>query len=174
MNVLVVGNGGREHALTWKIAQSKRVKTVFVAPGNAGTDQDGVNVDISPNDIERLVRFAKENAVELTVVGPEAPLVDGIVDAFVSEKLRVFGPSKAASKLEGSKVFCKDLLHGADVPTADYGVGFAFVSMTAPFATRRVKMRRFTMHGPPGPEEEEGTAHAAGPEREAPHAGRNP
>jgi phosphoribosylamine--glycine ligase len=124
MKVLVVGNGGREHALAWKIAQSPRVTQVLVAPGNAGTAiEPGVeNVPIESDDIAGLVKFAKANAIDLTVVGPEAPLVAGIVDVFQREQLRVFGPSKAASQLEGSKVFCKDLLHGADVPTADYRV----------------------------------------------------
>ncbi|MCU0880678.1 MAG: phosphoribosylamine--glycine ligase, partial [Pirellulaceae bacterium] len=109
MKVLVVGNGGREHALAWKIAQSPRVTQVLVAPGNAGTaTEPGVeNVPIESDDIAGLVKFAKANVVDLTVVGPEAPLVAGIVDVFQREQLRVFGPSKAASQLEGSKVFCK-------------------------------------------------------------------
>ncbi|MEQ8785879.1 MAG: phosphoribosylamine--glycine ligase [Pirellulaceae bacterium] len=122
MNVLIVGQGGREHALAWKIAQSPRVQRVFVAPGNAGTATDAENVDIPAGDFAKLVRFAKENQVELTVVGPEAPLTEGIVDAFNDAKLRIFGPSKAAAQLEGSKVYCKNLLHSADVPTADYRV----------------------------------------------------
>ncbi|HVA48889.1 MAG TPA: phosphoribosylamine--glycine ligase [Pirellulales bacterium] len=120
MNVLVIGNGAREHALAWKIAQSARVERVFVAPGNAGTALDAENVDISPGDFPRLIKFARENKVRLTVVGPEQPLTAGIVDAFVAAGLRVFGPSKAAAELEGSKVFCKNLLRQADVPTADY------------------------------------------------------
>ena len=95
---------------------------VFVAPGNAGTAVDAENVDLSPTDFPRLIRFAKENDIGLTVVGPEAPLVAGIVDAFQAEKLRIFGPSKAAAELEGSKVFCKNLLRQADVPTADFQV----------------------------------------------------
>ena len=119
MKVLVVGSGGREHALAWKIAQSPRASRVFVAPGNAGTGAEADNVEISSDDIPALVKFVKENGVELTVVGPEAPLVAGIVDVFQREKLRIFGPSKAAAQLEGSKVFCKNVLHGADVPTAD-------------------------------------------------------
>jgi phosphoribosylamine--glycine ligase len=122
MKVLVIGNGGREHALAWKIGQSPRVLRVFVAPGNAGTAADAENVPIAADDTAALVKFAKENRIDLTVVGPEAPLVAGIVDIFQREKLRVFGPSRAASQLEGSKVFCKNLLHGADVPTADYRV----------------------------------------------------
>jgi phosphoribosylamine--glycine ligase len=120
MKVLIVGGGGREHALAWKIAQSPLADRVFVAPGNAGTSRDADNVPIPADDIPALVRFARENEVGLTVVGPEGPLVAGIVDAFGQEKLAVFGPSKAAAELEGSKVFCKDLLRGADVPAADY------------------------------------------------------
>jgi phosphoribosylamine--glycine ligase len=122
MNVLVIGNGGREHALAWKIKRSSRVDRVFVAPGNAGTAIDAENVDIKPSDFQKLIRFAHENRVGLTVVGPEAPLCEGIVDAFEQSKLRVFGPSKAAAQLEGSKVFCKKLLRSADVPSADYHV----------------------------------------------------
>jgi phosphoribosylamine--glycine ligase len=122
MKVLVVGNGGREHALAWKIGQSSRVEQVFVAPGNAGTAEDAENVDIPATDIPRLVDFARQNEIGLTVVGPEASLTAGIVDAFQAAKLRAFGPSKAAAELEGSKVFCKNLLRHADVATADYHV----------------------------------------------------
>ena len=122
MKVLVVGGGGREHALAWKIAQSPRVERVLIAPGNAGTASEGENVAIEADDIPGLVKFAQQNAIDLTVVGPEGPLVAGIVDVFQREKLRVFGPSRAAAQLEGSKVFCKDLLHGADVPSAEYRV----------------------------------------------------
>ena len=122
MNVLVVGNGGREHALAWKLAASPRVKRVFVAPGNAGTAADAENVDIAASDFPRLIAFARQNDVGLTVVGPEQPLVNGIVDAFTAEKLRIFGPSRAAAELEGSKIFCKNLLRNADVPTAEYHV----------------------------------------------------
>ena len=122
MNVLVIGSGGREHALAWKLAQSSRVERVFVAPGNAGTAREAENVDISPTDFARLIKFVRQNNVRLTVVGPEQPLSAGIVDAFAAEKLRIFGPSKAAAELEGSKSFCKNLLRQADVPTADYHV----------------------------------------------------
>ncbi len=122
MKILVVGNGGREHALAWKIGQSSRVKEVFVAPGNAGTARDAVNVDIAADDIAGLVKFAKAERMDLTVIGPEVPLSLGVVDAFESEKLRVFGPSQAASQLESSKAFCKNLLRQADVPTADFQV----------------------------------------------------
>jgi phosphoribosylamine--glycine ligase len=122
MNVLVIGEGGREHALAWRIRQSPRVERVFVAPGNAGTALDAENVDISPLDFPRLVRFAQQEQVDLTVVGPEAPLAGGIVDAFHAAQLKTFGPSGAAAQLESSKVFCKNLLRSADVPTADYQV----------------------------------------------------
>ncbi len=120
MNVLIVGNGGREHALAWKIAQSPRASRVFVAPGNAGTAADAENVDIQGNDFANLISFAKQNDVRLTVVGPEAPLAAGIVDVFAEEKLKVFGPSRQAAQLEASKVFCKKILRQADVPTAEY------------------------------------------------------
>ncbi|MEM7315998.1 MAG: phosphoribosylamine--glycine ligase [Planctomycetota bacterium] len=122
MNVLVVGNGGREHALAWKLAQSPRADRVFVAPGNAGTALDAENVDIPATDIERLIKFSKENSVGLAVIGPEVPLAAGIVDAFNDEKLKAFGPTKAAAQLEASKSFCKEMMHHADIPTADYQV----------------------------------------------------
>lgn len=122
MNALVIGKGGREHALVWKLAQSSRVERVFCAPGNAGTGIDGVNVPIDPNEFEKLIRFAKKEKVELTVVGPEEPLVNGIVDAFKKEGLRIFGPSKSAARIEGSKVFSKQLMRHADVPTAEFKV----------------------------------------------------
>jgi phosphoribosylamine---glycine ligase len=122
MNVLIIGNGGREHALAWKLAQSHRVERVFVAPGNAGTALEAENVDLGMEDFPRLVKFAKENQIGLTVVGPEAPLCAGIADVFQEEGLRVFGPTRSAAQLEGSKVFCKNLLRTADVPTADYRV----------------------------------------------------
>ncbi len=122
MRVLVIGSGGREHALAWKIKQSARVEHLFVAPGNAGTALDAENVDISSTDFPRLIKFVRENQIGLTVVGPEAPLVAGIVDAFHKEKLKIFGPSKLAAELEGSKVFCKNVLRQADVPTAEYQV----------------------------------------------------
>jgi phosphoribosylamine---glycine ligase len=120
MNILVVGNGGREHALAWKITQSPNADRVFVAPGNGGTDCDGENVDISPADFPALVRFAQEHQIGLTVVGPESPLATGVVDTFEQAGLRVFGPHRAAAELEASKVFCKNLLRHADIPTAEY------------------------------------------------------
>lgn len=122
MKVLIVGNGGREHALAWKLSQSPSVTKVLVAPGNAGTAVDAENVDIQATDIPRLIKFAQKEQVDLTVVGPEAPLVAGIVDAFEAAGLKVFGPSKAAAELEGSKVFSKELMRQANVPTADYRI----------------------------------------------------
>jgi len=119
MNVLVIGSGGREHALAWKLKQSSRVSRVFVAPGNAGTAFDCENVDLAASDIPGLIQFAKQNKVGLTVVGPEVPLCAGLTDAFQSEGLRVFGPSKSAAQLEGSKIFCKRTLFSADIPTAE-------------------------------------------------------
>lgn len=122
MNVLIVGNGGREHALAWKLNQSPKVSKVFIAPGNAGTAKCGVNVDAAMDDFPRLIKFAQQNDVGLTVIGPEAPLAAGIVDAFQEAGLRVFGPTKAAAELEASKVFCKNLLRHADVPSAEFRV----------------------------------------------------
>lgn len=122
MKVLVVGSGGREHVLVWKLKQSPRVTQVFCAPGNAGTGLDVTNVDIAATDGERLAQFAADQKVELTVIGPEAPLVAGVADVFRKKGLRVFGPSQAASQLEGSKAFCKDIMRQAAVPTADYRV----------------------------------------------------
>ena len=123
MNILVVGAGGREHALAWKLAQSPRADRIFVAPGNAGTDSEKgkiENVPIKEHNVPALVKFAKENNIGLTVVGPEIPLCAGIVDAFVSASLRIFGPNKAAAQLEGSKIFCKKILRKGNVPTAVY------------------------------------------------------
>ncbi len=122
MKVLVVGSGGREHALAWKLAQSNKVKKVFVAPGNAGTAREsGVeNIPIGSDDLKGLQDFAKKNHIELTIVGPEAPLVEGIVDRFDQAGLKCFGPSGGAAQLEGSKVFCKDFLARHHIPTASY------------------------------------------------------
>src|SRR5216683_1475048 len=122
MNLLVVGKGGREHALVWKLAQSPRVDRVYCAPGNAGTALDGVNVPIEATDFDRLVRFAKKEAVGLTVVGPEEPLALGIVDAFQQAGLRIFGPTQEAAQIEASKVFAKQLMRHADVATAEFRV----------------------------------------------------
>lgn len=120
MRLLVIGQGGREHALVWKLRQSASVTDVFCAPGNAGTAADGTNVPIAADAIEELIAFARNNAVDLTVVGPEAPLVAGLADAFRTAGLKVFGPGRGAAKLEGSKEFTKRLLRRANVPTAAF------------------------------------------------------
>ena len=120
MNVLVIGSGGREHALVWKLAQSPLAEKIYCAPGNAGTAQSSENVSLSDNDIPGLLKFAQENNVGLTVVGPEVPLVEGIVDSFEEAGLRIFGPNKRAAILEGSKVFTKELLIKHNIPTATY------------------------------------------------------
>ncbi len=122
MKVLVVGSGGREHALAWKIAQSPLVDRLFCAPGNAGIAQVAECVDVDAGDILNLRKFARQNAVDLTVVGPEAPLTRGIVDAFKGADLKVFGPSQQAAKLEGSKVFAKQLMQRHGIPTAEFRV----------------------------------------------------
>jgi len=123
MNILVIGGGGREHALAWKAAQSKGVNKVFVAPGNAGTLREDrlENVDINAEDIEALKKFAMQNDIALTIVGPEAPLVNGVVDSFQAAGLKIFGPSRGAAQLEGSKAFTKDFLARHNIPTAAYG-----------------------------------------------------
>ena len=122
MNVLIVGNGGREHALAWKAAQSTQVDKVYVAPGNAGTAAEPKveNIPIGVEDITALIHFAKEAQVGLTIIGPEGPLVAGIVDQFSNQGLRCFGPSQGAAQLEGSKAFTKDFLARHHIPTADY------------------------------------------------------
>ncbi|MDT8848947.1 phosphoribosylamine--glycine ligase [Pantoea dispersa] len=122
MKILVIGNGGREHALAWKAAQSPLAETVFVAPGNAGTALEPAlqNVAISATDIPALLAFAQQENIDLTIVGPEAPLVIGVVDAFRAAGLKIFGPTQAAAQLEGSKAFTKDFLARQQIPTAEY------------------------------------------------------
>lgn len=124
MKVLVIGSGGREHALAWKVAQSESVSRVFVAPGNAGTTREPKleNIALSADDIPALLNFAQQTEIDLTIVGPEAPLVMGVVDAFSEAGLKCFGPSAAAAQLEGSKSFSKDFLAKHAIPTADYRV----------------------------------------------------
>jgi len=120
MRVLVIGSGGREHALAWKIAQSPLVKKVFCAPGNAGTANVAENIDIPSDNVDALLQFATVTGIGLTIVGPEQPLVKGLVDSFEESGLRVFGPSQRAAEIEGSKVFCKDLMKKYGIPTARY------------------------------------------------------
>lgn len=122
MNVLVVGQGGREHALVWKLSQSPKCDRVYCAPGNAGTEVDAINVDIAATDTERLVRFAVAEKIELVVIGPEVPLVAGLADELTKASIRTFGPSAAASQLEGSKAFAKEIMRQAKVPTADFRI----------------------------------------------------
>ena len=118
MNILVIGSGGREHALTWKIAKSDLVRKIYCAPGNAGTATIAENINIGSEDIDALVQFASEKSIDLTVVGPEAPLAEGIVDLFESKGLRAFGPGKEAAQLESSKMFAKNIMEKYGIPTA--------------------------------------------------------
>jgi phosphoribosylamine--glycine ligase len=118
VKILVVGGGGREHALAWKLKQSPGVDRIFCAPGNAGTEAVGENVAIKASDLPALAQFAKENRIELTVVGPDDPLAAGIVDLFESEGLRIFGPTRSAARLESSKIFAKELMRAQHIPTA--------------------------------------------------------
>jgi len=122
MNILIIGGGGREHALAWKAAQSEDVTSVFVAPGNAGTAREDKvkNVDINAEDIDALKSFALQNEIALTIVGPEAPLVNGVVNIFQAAGLKIFGPTRDAAQLEGSKAFAKDFLARNNIPTAAY------------------------------------------------------
>lgn len=122
MKVLVVGQGGREHALVWKLKQSPSVTRVFCAPGNAGTARDGENVDIKATDVPKLVQFAKKEQIDLVIIGPEAPLVIGLTDALEKEGIKVFGPSLAAAELEGSKAFSKELMRQYSIPTAEFSI----------------------------------------------------
>ena len=120
MKILIVGLGGREHALGWKIKQSPLVSKIYFTPGNPGTKKIGENIAIEPTDIKGLLSFAKSKKIDLTVVGPETPLVMGITDVFKKEKLKIFGPSKKASQIEGSKTFSKQLMKKYKIPTAEY------------------------------------------------------
>jgi phosphoribosylamine--glycine ligase len=122
VKVLVIGKGGREHALVWKLAQSPRVEKVFCAPGNAGTAVDGVNVPIDPEESDKIIRWARKEEIGLIVIGPEAPLAAGLTDVLEKAGLRVFGPSKLAAELEASKVFSKELMRHADIPTAEFRI----------------------------------------------------
>lgn len=122
MKVLVIGSGGREHAIVWKLAQSKQITEIFCAPGNGGIEEISECVNIPVDDIQELLNFALQNEIDLTVVGPEAPLVKGIVNQFERKKLKIFGPSKIAAQLEGSKVFAKQFMSHNHIPTADFKI----------------------------------------------------
>ncbi|MDW8434222.1 MAG: phosphoribosylamine--glycine ligase [Aquificaceae bacterium] len=122
MKVLVVGNGGREHALVWKLSQSKLVSQLYCAKGNAGTQKIAINVPIEPTDVESLADFAQKEGIDFTVVGPEAPLTLGLADIFERRGLKVFGPNRTASMLEGSKVFAKEFMQRHNIPTAEFQV----------------------------------------------------
>ncbi|MDP8290318.1 MAG: phosphoribosylamine--glycine ligase, partial [Candidatus Susulua stagnicola] len=122
MKVLIVGSGGREHCLSWKISQSSLVDKLYCAPGNGGTSLVAENVNIPAKDIDQLLKFALEKKIDLTVVGPEDPLVEGIVDRFEAEGLKVFGPRKELALLEGSKVFAKEVMKKYSIPTADFKI----------------------------------------------------
>ena len=117
MKLLLIGSGGREHALAWKLARDQAHPELFCAPGNAGTAQLGINLDIHPDDVDGLLAWARSEKPDLTVVGPEIPLCAGLVDRFQFEQFRVFGPCQAAAQIESSKIFCKDVLYSASVPT---------------------------------------------------------
>src|SRR5438477_12435695 len=119
MKILVIGSGGREHALAWKLRQSPHAERIFCAPGNGGTGEIAENVAFAASDLEGVVRFAKENRIDLTVVGPDDPLAAGIVDLFTAEKLRAFGPTKSAARIEASKIFAKELMRSQKIPTAE-------------------------------------------------------
>ena len=121
MRVLVVGSGGREHALVWKLSQSPKVEKMYCAPGNAGIAQMAECVNIKAEDLDGLLAFAVEQNIDLTVVGPEVPLTMGIVDKFNEKGLKIFGPSGKAAEIEGSKTFAKDLMAKYNIPTAKYG-----------------------------------------------------
>ncbi|MDZ7586351.1 MAG: phosphoribosylamine--glycine ligase [Patescibacteria group bacterium] len=122
MKILIIGSGGREHALAWKVRQSKLVEKIYMAPGNAGTSQLGQNVDIKVNDLKGLLKFAINNKIDLTIVGPEVPLVLGVVDLFAKHNLTIFGPNRKAAQLEGSKIFAKKFMKRFDIPTAEFKV----------------------------------------------------
>ena len=122
MKILVVGSGGREHALAWKIAQSPLVKKMYCAPGNAGTLSLGENIPIDPTDIKGLADFANKEKIDLTVIGPEIPLAMGVVDEFEAKGLKIFGPTKSAAELEGSKVFAKQFMERHKIPTARFKI----------------------------------------------------
>lgn len=136
MNVLLVGSGGREHAIAWKLAQSKKLDKLFIAPGNPGTALHGKNIDIDVNDIEALVDFAKDNDVELAIIGPEDPLAAGAVDSFESAGIKAFGPSGPAAQLEADKAFAKEIMRANAIPTAESRIFTDFEDAKAYIASR--------------------------------------
>lgn len=136
MRVLLVGSGGREHALAWKLSQSKKLSQLFIAPGNAGTAQHGTNVPIADNDIPALVAFAKEKKIDLAVIGPEEPLAAGAVDALTAAGIKAFGPSQAAAQLEADKAFAKAMMRAYCVPTAESRTFHSFAEAKAYIASR--------------------------------------
>ena len=119
MNVLLIGGGGREHALAWKLAQSKNLTKLYIAPGNPGTAKHGQNIPITADDVDGLIEFAKQNKIELAVVGPEDPLAAGLVDALEAVGIKAFGPSGQAAQLEADKAFAKHLMRSAAISTAE-------------------------------------------------------
>src|SRR3989338_3771899 len=121
-SILVVGSGGREHAIAWKLAQSSNIKKIYCAPGNAGIAKNAECIDINAENIDALAKFASKNAIDLTVVGPEIPLSRGIVDEFSKRQLRIFGPTKSAAQIEGSKIFAKELMRKYKIPTAECAI----------------------------------------------------
>ncbi len=136
MNVMLVGSGGREHVIAWKLSKSKKVKKLFIAPGNPGTAQCGINIDISVNDIPALVDYAKANHVDLAVIGPEDPLSAGAVDAFEAAGIKAFGPNKEAAMLEGDKAFAKQIMRSNSIPTAESRIFDQYEDAKAYIASR--------------------------------------
>src|SRR3989344_3183338 len=122
MKILIIGGGGREHALAWKMSKSQSVSRIYCAPGNAGTAQIAQNVEIQAENIPALLEFALKEKIDLTVVGPEGPLAAGIVDEFQKKWLKIFGPTKGAAMVESSKIFAKELMKKAGIPTADFQI----------------------------------------------------
>src|SRR5512138_2052517 len=120
MRILVIGSGGREHALAWKISRSPLVRALYAAPGNPGISRVATLVPLDPKDVDAVARWVVENRIDLVVVGPEAPLVAGLADRVAAAGVPVFGPSAAAAEIEGSKAFAKDVMHAAGIPTAEY------------------------------------------------------
>ena len=140
MKILVIGGGGREHAICWSLAKSRRVTRIYCAPGNVGTAQVAQNVDIKPDDTQELIAFAKNVGIDLAVCPMEDPLVAGIVDDFTAAGLLIFGPSKAAAEIEGSKVYSKDFMRRYNIPTAEYGVFDSFIDAMAHCAVAKLPL----------------------------------